>query len=488
MNFDKKTPAILSNIAGLFPDFGRKKNAVPPPPPTPVNKEESTFSITPSDSGSAPGPISVSPNPALTNPQTLPNPEPSPTPIHEPSPQPTTTAPTPTPTTNKRKIIVDTTSASKTTPNNGSDVIDEESKKIVELINQGAYGCVYRPEISCNGEIGDAYYVTKVQKSSATVRSEIHLGSAINRMNNSIYFFAPISDSCPIEISTLDKLGQSSNCNVVDSFKQNAGNTTMKSLVSTKIRYVNGDNLEKYMSSLPKEVLPHKLVSTFNCILMGIEKLLDAGIVHNDIKENNIMYDLAYNSPIIIDFGLSYVPVDTNTKELQESAFYTMEMYPYWTFEIKLLSYITKKVRKTQAPAIVENPNVTETKIKELADDYIDKQYEFISKYTNNAFNDEDVNKWKKEVNEFYVSKFVGKTYEDMFTEIFKPEYYSTWDVYSLCVCYITFGKILNIKTGEDPVIDNLMQICKENILAAPDKRKTPAQMLAALNSSLINP
>ena len=36
-------------------------------------------------------------------------------------------------------------------------------KKELKLINSGAFGCIFRPNLTCDGKVGTAKYVTKIQ-------------------------------------------------------------------------------------------------------------------------------------------------------------------------------------------------------------------------------------------------------------------------------------------------------------------------------------
>ena len=52
-------------------------------------------------------------------------------------------------------------------------------------------------------------------------------------------------------------------------------------------------------------------------ILTGLQKLikLNNPIIHNDLKDENILIDNIYDIPIIIDFGLSFTKDDVQSLE-----------------------------------------------------------------------------------------------------------------------------------------------------------------------------
>jgi len=62
----------------------------------------------------------------------------------------------------------------------------------VDLINQGSYGCIFRPGLNCKGKTMNKKYITKVQKSANTSQKETKLGKKIKTIENYDDYFAPI--------------------------------------------------------------------------------------------------------------------------------------------------------------------------------------------------------------------------------------------------------------------------------------------------------
>ena len=74
------------------------------------------------------------------------------------------------------------------------------------LISQGGYGCVFHPSLSCSGKSEkNEKKVSKLQKKDWASRNEIHVGKIIIKINNYKLFFLPITSSCDINISNVDK-------------------------------------------------------------------------------------------------------------------------------------------------------------------------------------------------------------------------------------------------------------------------------------------
>ena len=60
------------------------------------------------------------------------------------------------------------------------------------------------------------------------------------------------------------------------------------------------------MSKKSKKQIIANFFEIYRHLLSSLEMLEKVGIVHFDIKNENIIYDKVKNLPIIIDFGLSF--------------------------------------------------------------------------------------------------------------------------------------------------------------------------------------
>ena len=75
----------------------------------------------------------------------------------------------------------------------------------IMLVNQGSYGCVFRPELNCDGTIGDPHYVSKIQKDTESIINEITLGKKITQIKKYQYYFAPIENQCFVSIDKIQE-------------------------------------------------------------------------------------------------------------------------------------------------------------------------------------------------------------------------------------------------------------------------------------------
>lgn len=266
-----------------------------------------------------------------------------------------------------------------------SESIDYSSNNIyqktteIKLLNQGTYGCIFTPEISCDdGKPGSIRYISKIQKHNESVEYELLVSSKVKKIHNYYFYYAVLIKECEAILSSISER-EIKKCNILKAIPVNS--TKENKYSSTKIRYVGKNTLEKYLKllyfktineispntnfseksteelkikggglfnyfskpntqsnnlqrpynekwsylgqSVEKKtntflqqkntftgepfVLRNKIKHTYNYLLFSLQKLNSNGIVHNDIKENNIMIDDLTKNPIFIDFNLSFL-------------------------------------------------------------------------------------------------------------------------------------------------------------------------------------
>jgi hypothetical protein len=248
-------------------------------------------------------------------------------------------------------------------------------------------------------------------------------------------------------------------------------------------------NIEDYFLKLPREpdLISKKLYASFSYLLKSIQKLYEQGIVHYDIKEKNILYDEHNHSPIVIDFGLSFVPSDTTTAELQNNALYTNKFYPYWRFDIFVLSHITSSIRKrddspsgtSQEPP--PEPNVTEGQIETIVNKFMEEFIDFNQTYSV-PFTETETNTMKSNYTEM-LAKYIGKNWEDVFKDLFTPEFYSTWDVYAASITFLVICKSIQVTTFENAAITKMIELWKSIIRAIPNQCKSIEALLQEIDT-----
>ena len=234
----------------------------------------------------------------------------------------------------------------------------------IRLISQGTYGCVFRPGINCDGSPGEPDYITKMQTDEETVKNEISISKIIQTIPNFEENFAPILETCPIDIKTVNQW--TDDIEDCKAFSTDPSRTT--TIETNKIKYVGTNTLWTYLMVELKEN-PRKFVElmleTHMTLLDSLQKLAQVGIVRNNLKENNIICRDEDGRPIIIDFGLSleaaYLKLPsslTETSRIHEYFFKYDPTYSIWAIDIALLNYMLDTLNNEWLTSIVTKSHI----------------------------------------------------------------------------------------------------------------------------------
>jgi len=374
----------------------------------------------------------------------------------------------------------------------------EQNTEITEsaLIGQGSYGCVFKPNINNKGETeSNSEYISKLQLSGDTLENEINIGKKIQSITDYEEYFSPILEKYPIELKQIEKeQPELSDCEVTKDLKDDT------TIFLDKIKYVGKNSLQNYLSIMKKGE-PKKFLELFletNIILLeSLKKLNKIGIIHNDLKEDNIICRNDDGRPILIDFGLSmdndfmFLPnnnsilniftQNTNTERTTEknteekssqlnNYFFKYEpSYEIWCIDITIINYILNVLKKKE----ISSP----TKINIIIEDYIKKNKIFEKKEEQQEylFNEEEKNKFKDDLEkefEIYSSQTWDNLLETLLT------YQKTWDNYALSIIYLRLLKINeeDIRKQIANKYDEYTKILKSIILSKPSERKLPEE------------
>ena len=181
----------------------------------------------------------------------------------------------------------------------------KSTEKIPKLINQGKYGCIYKPGVKCSGKLLSDSYISKIQKIRPSSLREADIGSRIRKIKNYIQYFAPIISSCPLRLSVISK-GEIQKCDVVRMANGSVGASSIVngsvgassigsvngSFVSDKMRYVGditlGDHLTHILTKTP-DIFFREITMSHQYLLQSLVILQTNNLVHYDLKENNII-------------------------------------------------------------------------------------------------------------------------------------------------------------------------------------------------------
>ena len=323
------------------------------------------------------------------------------------------------------------------------------------LISQGGYGCVFHPSLSCSGKSEkNEKKVSKLQKKDWASRNEIHVGKIIIKINNYKLFFLPITSSCDINISNVDK-NILEECRVVKK-KPDAKFVLMKMNYLENMSFINYIQI----SNQSREYSISKFIQSYRILCESLKILNNAEIVHHDLKMDNILIDKFKKIPIIIDFGISIdmKKISVDKESILDEYFYihAPDYYP-WSLEIHIINYIVQtRLGEGYGPLVFEE-------LQEIVEKWCNFNPIFKS------FSKDFLDQFKKKSNE-YVRQFVGKNDSELLDILLKT--WKKWDIYSLSSIYIKL--IIVMFNGKFPDTNFLAEICQMlliNLSPNPNER-----------------
>lgn len=352
----------------------------------------------------------------------------------------------------------------------GGAPIRKKIKTQVKLISQGAYGCVYRPSIQCNGRPGKSKnFVSKLQLKS-TADNEIAIGAKLTKIPNFNFHFAPIIRSCPVQLAKLDKDTMLNSCNVVKKDTRQE-----KEFVLNRIRFVGTDTLESYLNNrMHHSYFIIKFFELHQFLLRSVTHMVEQSVVHFDLKENNIIYDDKHHVPIIIDFGMSadMTFLSGNQLELYDSAFHIYyEKYPPWCLDIVICSFLVQQSVHSTTPHAWAKQTVNIEQLLKIVDLYYSGNgiIHTLSKLgpTTIAAIKQSHNKW----NNYIRTECAGKKGKEV-VDMIASSGWKSWDNFGMAVIFISIWTRYDLaKMVSSPEI--YQQLMTTIITSLPNERPT---------------
>ena len=356
----------------------------------------------------------------------------------------------------------------------------------IDLLSQGSYGCIFSPGFTCNGRGRDKKYITKIQKSADTSSRENSIGKIVKGIKHSTDYFAPIIKTCEVSLAKMDQT-KIKRCDFID----DTNNITYE---SNKLRYVGKNTLAKHILYITKETprrLLHVLLNTHIRLITGFTKLFDAGILHLDVKENNIMIDDSTELPIIIDFGLSSEISNLSENDYSDVFFVYGPEYGPWCIDICIMTYIVNELKdskvesgmlgfvgfnNTNAPVDWKDILVTRETLSRIINDYTSKNVALLDLFTADQRKTYNIT-----LLEYFIT-FEGKPWKNVIDALLSNV--STWDCYAVSVCYLYLLRDLNFQKMEInvPFWNSYKKLLENMVLSLPTNRMTSNAMQIQLN------
>ena len=238
-----------------------------------------------------------------------------------------------------------------------------KSKKKIDSIydggaafTKGGFGCLFKPALKCkNSELNSPpNYVSKLIESKNGKREYMYIYNIKKKLqhlpeNIKKYFLLDNITMCePTELSEEDKVKIEEVCDYI--LTDHADKTTNDPITSKninnnldKFKIINMPELSISLSNYIKKHVftPIELVKLNNNIIEYLNIVIPAlyknGVVHGDIKADNLMFNMSDNNTlVVIDWGLSYL-VDSDRKNIPDALYSlsTQWHHPFSSFLFK---------------------------------------------------------------------------------------------------------------------------------------------------------
>ena len=186
--------------------------------------------------------------------------------------------------------------------------MNEENRntiKSAEVIGEGTYGCIHKPSLKCKNK--KANHNKKVSKLllKENAEKEVHEYDILSKIDKKHEYYLGNPITCLPAETEFNKKSMEK----CETFVEENNNNLHDNMLI--IMNDGGSNLEIFadkmhkMSKSPETTIAIELFwIEFHRVLMGIQLFLKNGILHFDMKPQNIVYDELKNRINIIDFGL----------------------------------------------------------------------------------------------------------------------------------------------------------------------------------------
>ena len=212
-----------------------------------------------------------------------------------------------------------------------------------KVLGEGAYGCVHKPSLHCttipDPNFSYTNYVSKLMKTK-NAEQELKEFVAIHRYDPLDEYHLGTPKICKPDISPRNIKKDIKKCErFAPKVEQDPTDYSLLLLKygGPDLKNFCKTDIDKFLKT-KKDVKSDKFWLEVHHLIKGLQFFKDNGIVHNDLKPQNILYDMKKNKLIFIDFGLMRTKAEV-IKSSKENRNHLANFH--WSFPIEcgLMNY-----------------------------------------------------------------------------------------------------------------------------------------------------
>lgn len=339
----------------------------------------------------------------------------------------------------------------------------------LDFLSEGTYGCAFKRIEPKNAP---SKTVVKIQKYTNEAKREDEIGKLIRKIPRFSLYFAPILQTSVIHLGEVDD-SEIKKCTLITD-EENIKTRFVTNRIHYVGKYSLGDFVLKTFEKNPKLFLRTFFASYFD-MLYTVNLLNTNGIVHFDLKQNNVMYDEAQGRPILIDFGMSLIVSQIEPRMYREFFFAYGYDYAPWCFEISVISYAVNNIS-----ADLDKEMVSEDEVVKLCNNFSNINPVFVNNGSTghvDIFTDTERVAYNTRLKE-YMRPFIGTSWASTIQSNLQT--ISTWDIYAVHVMFLLLLFHIHIDEYNNEtftVIQKYVSKLKREICAMPNERKSYAMI-----------
>jgi hypothetical protein len=345
------------------------------------------------------------------------------------------------------------------------ELVNLTQKEKLDFLSEGSYGCAFKKE---EPKKRKTKVIVKIQKLNRGAIREDNIGKIIKKIPKYSLYFAPILKTNVITLGEVTD-EEITKCTIITEEEDEK-----QKYVTNRIKYVGkntlGDYIYEVFEKKPKQFLRTFYACYFD-MLYNVYLLNKNGIIHFDMKENNVIYSEEHERPVLIDFGLS-IETKSLTPDKYSEYFFTYGYdYPPWSFEASIISYAVNEFDTN-----LDKEFVTAEQVEKLCNNFTNINPLFFNDGETgheDIFTEEERLSYNKKLKE-YLNPFVGVAWKTLVYSHFK--FIDTWDIYAVHVMFLLFVYHLHIdeyNNNEFRFIEIYVAKLKREITALPTERKS---------------